>query len=131
MHDEPIDHGQRPDPQSYLIGFGISVVLTLCAFGIVLLQLLSGWTLTLAITVLAVAQLYTQLYYFLHLGKESKPQWNLLVFVFMLIVVVILVFGSLWIMKNLHYNTMTPQQTDQTIIQDEGVAPKMQEHKMQ
>jgi cytochrome o ubiquinol oxidase operon protein cyoD len=62
-----------------------------------------------------------QLVFFLHLGGEGKPRWRLTAFLFMLLVLVILVFGSLWIMYNLDYHmTMSPEELDSQIIEDEG-----------
>ncbi len=55
---------------------------------------------------LALFQATVQLHYFLHLGDESKPQWNLFTFLFMLVLAFILVAGSLWIMYNLMERTM-------------------------
>ncbi len=74
---------------------------------------------------LAVTQLLVQLLFFLHLGRESKPRWNLIVLAFAVMVVVIVVFGSLWIMKNLQYNHghQTPEETDKFLIHDEGYKP--------
>ncbi len=113
------DHGSF---QSYTVGFISSLILTGAAYLMVVNQLFSGWGLIIAIMTLAVAQLLVQLLFFLHLGRESKPRWNLQVFSFMLIVVFILVFGTLWIMKNLdyHHGDLTPQQTDEFITKDEG-----------
>jgi cytochrome o ubiquinol oxidase operon protein cyoD len=48
--------------------------------------------------------------FFLHLGRESKPRWNLNALLFAVLVVVIIVFGSLWIMHNLNYHMQNPQQ---------------------
>lgn len=93
---------------SYIIGFVLSVILTLLAYSLVVNGVLGGWNLIYALVGLAVVQLLVQLLFFLHLGRESEPRWNLLVFDFTLVVVIILVVGSLWIMNNLHYN-MTPQ----------------------
>lgn len=56
---------------------------------------------------LAAAQALLQLLLFLHLGLEENPRWNLIMFFFMVFVIVILVGGSLWIMANLDYNTMS------------------------
>lgn len=116
---EETSHGSF---QSYTIGFITSLVLTGTAYLMVVEHLFGGWTLILAISALAVLQLLVQLLFFLHLGRESRPRWNQSVFAFMLIVVGILVFGSLWIMKNLdyHHGNMTPQQTDDFITKDEG-----------
>jgi cytochrome o ubiquinol oxidase subunit IV len=47
--------------------------------------------------------------FFLHLGRETRPRWKLAVFLFMLGVILILVFGSLWIMTNLNYRMMPKQ----------------------
>jgi cytochrome o ubiquinol oxidase operon protein cyoD len=116
--------------RSYIIGFGLSAALTLAAFYLAIRHVNShhviyGHSLLIAIVVaLALAQLITQLVFFLHLGRESKPRWNLMVFGFMAIVVVILVGGSLWIMYNLNYHhsqTTNPGATDSYIIHDEGI----------
>jgi len=103
---------------SYVMGFGYSLVLTLGAYLLVTHHAFQGIDLIVAIIVLAAIQLVVQLTCFLHLGKESSPRWNLLVFSFMAIVLVILVVGSLWIMSNLNYR-MTPQQQLQ-YLNDQG-----------
>lgn len=108
---------------AYSIGFVLSVVLTLTAYLLVVHQVYSGWGLAYAIIGLALVQLLVQLLFFLHLGKENEPRWNVLIFDFTLLVVVILVIGSIWIMNNLHYN-MTPQQAEQELLRDELIRPK-------
>lgn len=91
---------------TYRVGFILSLVLTFVAFWLVMGTNLSGHTLIGTLMILAVAQLYVQLHFFIHLGQETKPRWNLLAFLFMLLVVLIIVVGSLWIMDNLNYNMM-------------------------
>lgn len=120
-------HGGQHDAsegtlKSYTAGFVLSIALTLIAYALASRPVASGWDLIYTLAVLAVTQLFVQLVFFLHLGRESKPRWNLVVFSFALMVVVILVFGSLWIMKNLNYahEQLSPQQTDQFLIKDEG-----------
>jgi cytochrome o ubiquinol oxidase operon protein cyoD len=95
--------------KSYVVGFVTSLVLTLGAYFLVTQQALSRRLLIGAVATLALAQAFVQLFFFLHLGRETKPRWKLVVLLFMLMVVAILVFGSLWIMYNLNYH-MTPQQ---------------------
>lgn len=90
----------------YVIGFVLSVLLTLAAYFIVVQKVFTGWMLATSIGILGMAQVWVQLILFLHLGDEPKPKWNVIVFSFMVLVVVILVFGSLWIMENLNYNVM-------------------------
>ncbi len=50
---------------------------------------------------LAVAQLFVQLIYFLHLGQEKKPRWNVITFAFAAFIVLVLVGGTVWIMYHL------------------------------
>ncbi len=107
---------------SYITGFVLSVGLTLAAYFSVTRHLFSGRTLITAIVVLAVVQLIIQLFFFLHLGQESKPRWNLMIFLFMLVVLVTLVFGSLWIMANLNYNMRSPADTNAAVMKDEGIS---------
>lgn len=54
----------------------------------------------------AIAQLFVQLVFFLHLGRGSNTRWNMLMLIFGIGVVIIVVGGSIWIMDNLNYNMM-------------------------
>jgi len=115
--------GGRGSVLTYSLGFSLSLLLTLGAYWLASQQLTTGWGLIFALAALAVTQLFVQLVFFLHLGKESKPRWNLVVFAFAAMVVLILVFGSLWIMRNLdyaHHRLAPTNQTNQQIINDEG-----------
>jgi len=106
---------------TYAVGYTLSLVLTGTAFLVVATKAFDARGLILAIVSLAVAQLFVQLLFFLHLGRETKPRWKLIVFMFMLMVLAILVVGSLWIMQNLNYRMMPPHDLDQHIQQDEGI----------
>jgi cytochrome o ubiquinol oxidase operon protein cyoD len=106
---------------SYSIGFVLSLVLTGVAYVVVANQLFSGFGLMAAIAALAFAQVLVQLFFFLHLGHETKPRLKLLVFLFMLLVLAIVVGGSLWIMQNLNYHMMPPKDMTNYIIKDEGM----------
>jgi cytochrome o ubiquinol oxidase subunit IV len=91
----------------YLIGFTLSLLLTLAAYFVVTKQLFTGFALVGAVWGLGLLQAIVQLLFFMHLGRETKPHWNMIVFLFMLLVLCILVFGSLWIMYTLDYNVMS------------------------
>lgn len=108
---------------SYIIGFVLSIALTLAAYFTVTENLVSGWTLMFILIELAVVQLMVQLFLFLHLGRENRPWWNLQMFLFAVLVVGIVVIGSIWIMKNLDYNTheMKPQETNEYIFEEEQI----------
>lgn len=111
---------------SYLVGFGLSLGITIIAFAVTVLQVESGMRaypkdlLVIGLTVLAIAQLVVQLLFFFHLGKESRPRLNTTSFLFMLMVVGIIAFGSLWIMYNLNYNMM-PDEVEQYIQHEENI----------
>lgn len=107
---------------SYALGFGLSLLLTAAAFGLVWSKALHGWALIGALFGLAVMQLLVQLLSFLHLSHESRPRWNLQVLVFAVGVVLIIVVGSLWIMQNLQYGHHAAP-TGAEIIKDEGYQP--------
>jgi cytochrome o ubiquinol oxidase operon protein cyoD len=103
----------------YTIGFVASLVTTITAYLLVVSHIqVTADHIMLAITGLALLQFIVQLFFFLHLGNETKPRWKLLVLVCMIMVILILVFGSLWIMDNLNYR-MTPQQVN-TYMNDQG-----------
>jgi cytochrome o ubiquinol oxidase operon protein cyoD len=105
----------RASLKSYVLGYGLSVLLTLDAYWLVSKHLLTGAAVVAAILALALAQLGVQLWFFLHLGDESGPRWRLVTFLGMLGVLLIVVLGSLWIMNHLNYN-MTPQDMNNYLI---------------
>lgn len=99
--------------QTYVLGFILSILLTLAAYHLVSGKFLTDWVLDYAVVSLTVVQILVQLLFFLHLGNEPKPYWNLLVFLFMLLVVAIIVLGSLWIMFDLDARTMAEMKSMQ------------------
>ncbi len=126
--DSPAEGAGRGSLVSYVVGFVSSLVLTLAAYLLVLRHVHSGhlwpsrhWLLAAGVVVLAIVQLVVQLVFFLHLSRESKPRWNLTVLLFAALVLLIVVFGSLWIMNNLNYHMVSPSRTDEQIFRDEGV----------
>jgi cytochrome o ubiquinol oxidase operon protein cyoD len=112
----------KPFYVPYLVGFGLSLVFTLNAY-IAVTQTDKGAmtsSLFIFLVVLAISQLVVQVFFFLHLGKESKPRWNGLAFITMIMVVLFIVVGSIWIMNNLNYNMMGDHAAEM-IVEDEGL----------
>lgn len=112
---EATDKKQRSNMSvtPYIVGFGLAVLLTLVAYELTVNHRLSGGLLIGLIMGLAAVQLVVQLVFFLHLGREKGSRWNVASFLFMLLILLIVVVGSLWIMYSLNYNMhMTPQQMD-------------------
>ena len=102
----------------YVLGFAWSVLLTFGAYAAVVNQLLARRELIFYIMVLALLQVWVQLYFFLHLGNEARPQWNVWTFLFMSLILLVIVVGSLWIMHNLNYNMMPSHETDEYMIKE-------------
>ena len=92
--------------KSYLIGFFSSAMLTVAAFFLVITRLFTGPTLIITIVTLGLIQAILQARFFLHVGEEEKPRWETLVFLFMVLVLLIIVLGSLWIMYDLNNRVM-------------------------
>lgn len=105
---------------AYVSGFVMSLLLTVLAYLLVVKDVLDAKFVIPAIVFLAVTQFVVQLVFFLHLGRETRPRWNLMAFLFMLLVVFIVVAGSLWIMANLDYNMMHRGDTYMLQQKDKG-----------
>jgi cytochrome o ubiquinol oxidase operon protein cyoD len=111
----------KPNYKPYFYGYALSLVLTLNAY-IAVTQpgaRLDTVLMTLLVS-LAVLQLIVQAIFFLHLGREPKPRWNLLSLVITIMVLLFIVLGSIWIMANLDYNMMG-EHTAESILEDEGL----------
>lgn len=93
--------------KTYFGGFIACLILTLFAYELVAHHLLAGSTLLAAIFALGIMQVLIQLILFLHLGQEEKPFLNLTTFLFMLLVLITIVAGSIWIMFSLNERMMT------------------------
>jgi len=108
------DHGHGHDSaahgtlKSYLVGFGLSILLTLASFGLVMSGAVPRSLAMPGIIVLCVAQLLVQLVYFLHMGASRSQRDNLSAFVFAVFVIAIIVGGSAWVLHNMNANMMHP-----------------------
>ena len=103
-HGDSHGHGTL---RSYLIGFGLSVMLTAIPFWLVMTGMLESKTATaLAIMAFAVMQIFVHMIYFLHMNARSEGGWTLMALIFTLVLVVIALTGSLWVMYHLNANMM-------------------------
>ena len=118
-NDKHIMHAETT--KSFIRGFLLSVGLTLAAYFAVVNHLLSGVLLIIFIVTLAFAQLVVQLLFFLHMGRESKPHWNLMAFLVTFSVILIVILASIWIMNHLHYNLMSPEEMNRYIMEKEAI----------
>jgi len=110
-----------PSTRPYIVGYFLSLILTLVSFSLTQKRLFNGWALIIILSLLAIVQLMLQLNYFLHLRSETAPRWKNITFLFAVNVVIILVFGTLWIMKNLNYNGGHSENINSTIQKEENI----------
>jgi cytochrome o ubiquinol oxidase operon protein cyoD len=102
-HGDAEGHGSLKD---YLIGFGLSVVLTAIPFWLVMSGAFDAGTTAIVIVVFAVVQILVHMIYFLHMNGRSEGGWTMLALIFTIIVVAITMTGSMWVMYHLNTNMM-------------------------
>lgn len=109
-HAVSTDHAAESQPQgsvkAYLVGFVLSIILTVIPFALVMQGLVSTTVILWTITACAVIQVYVHLVCFLHMGGHGQQRWHSLSFVFTVLIVAFLVGGSIWIMDNANSNMM-------------------------
>jgi cytochrome o ubiquinol oxidase operon protein cyoD len=99
-------HGWYVSFKPLFVGLIASLILLAVAFIMVVAGDVEKAVLYPTLFGLACLQALVQLIFFMHLGIESKPRWNVLSFVFLIFIMIIIVGGSIWIMNNLNYNMM-------------------------
>ncbi|EIL87391.1 MULTISPECIES: cytochrome o ubiquinol oxidase subunit IV [Rhodanobacter] len=112
-HDTPAGHGDdalhvhQGSLRGYLTGFVLAAILTVIPFWLVMGHVLSSPWLTISIVLLfAIAQILVHIIYFLHLDVHSEDGWNMLAFIFTIVLVVIVLGASIWVMYNENTNMM-------------------------
>jgi len=103
-HGDTHGHGSR---RGYLIGFGLSAILTAIPFWLVMTGVLQNRQATVLIVVgLAIVQILVHTVAFLHVNTKAENGWTLMAMVFTGVLVAITICGSLWIMYHLNGNMM-------------------------
>ncbi|MGP1928239.1 MAG: cytochrome o ubiquinol oxidase subunit IV [Arsenophonus sp. NC-WZS1-MAG3] len=92
--------------KTYLIGFILSVILTVIPFWMVINSTISHDIILWIVISTAITQILVHLICFLHMNTSSDKRWNLVAFLFTILIIAIIVIGSLWIMYNLSINMM-------------------------
>lgn len=125
-HDhDGVPHGTFND---YVIGFALSVFLTVIPFWLVMGRPLEGVFSTNVPTALilmgfAVTQMIVHMVFFLHMKPKSEGGWIFLSLFFTLIVVVITMAGSMWVMFHLNTNMMPSHDMNQMDKTGESFIP--------
>ena len=100
-------HASHGTMGGYMIGFGLSVILTAIPFWLVMTSALDDAQLTgFVIMGLAVVQIVVHMIYFLHMNTRSENGWTMMALIFTIVLVVITLAGSMWVMYHLNNNMM-------------------------
>jgi cytochrome o ubiquinol oxidase operon protein cyoD len=112
--DEALDHDiLHITVGGYVTGFVLAVVLTAIPFWLVMGKVFASSTVTTFVILgLAMVQIYVHMVFFLHMTSKAEGGWTWMSLIFMLVLLVIMLSGSMWIMNHLKTNTMplTPEQ---------------------
>ena len=96
--------------RSYLVGFVLAILLTAVSFYLAHSTLVWEPSIPIALSVLAIAQMGVHLVFFLHITAGPDSVNNVMALAFGLLIVMLLVFGSLWIMANLDHSMLPMDQ---------------------
>lgn len=103
---EKIKNNFNKEIKSYIVGFLFSLFLTIIPFFCTLNHLFSRKVNFFVILLCAFSQIIVHFVFFLHLSFSKKNSWNITSLLFVLIIIFIIVFGSVWIMYNLNHHLM-------------------------
>ncbi|NBD27940.1 cytochrome o ubiquinol oxidase subunit IV [Paenibacillus glycinis] len=95
-HDEHENHGSL---KAYVIGFILSIVLTVIPLLVVFQTNMSKNGIIITIVTMAVIQLLVQLLFFMHIREGEGPKYNVMTLILGLFIVVVIVASSVWIMS--------------------------------
>ncbi|HKU18021.1 MAG TPA: cytochrome o ubiquinol oxidase subunit IV [Candidatus Saccharimonadales bacterium] len=118
-------HTRKAEPHhgtvvSYVVGFILSLVFTLIPYYLIVHKSFGKHALIATILVFAVLQMAVQMLFFLHLGREKKPRFNLAFLGSTVSIIMLIVVGSLWIMSHLYHGMSAINVTDK-IVTDEAI----------
>jgi len=107
LHHELGHEPAQATLRDYLIGFGLSIVLTAIPFWLVMGNVLTdAVTTSIVIMALAAVQIVVHMIYFLHMNTKSEGGWTFIALAFTLTLVVVTLAGSIWVMFHMDQNMM-------------------------
>jgi len=100
----------------YVIGFLLSLVFTVIPYYLVVYKSFSAHILLGWIIAFAFLQMAIQLIFFLHLGREKKPRFNLFFLTSTGGIILLVVVGSIWIMAHLSHHMSAVDVTNKVAL---------------
>ena len=106
----PEERTLAQEVRGYLLGLGLATLLTIASFWADQTREIYASGISVALLVLAVAQIGIHLIFFLHITTDPDNENNILALAFGVLIVCLIVFGSLWVMLHLNHNLMPMNQ---------------------
>jgi cytochrome o ubiquinol oxidase operon protein cyoD len=97
---------QRHETMSYLVGYGLALLLTGAAFGLVYLHLLGARPAFYTVLGLGLAQMVVHFRCFLHVDLKRSARADLQLILFSSLIIALMVGGTLVILLNLRQRMM-------------------------
>ena len=97
---------QRRETMTYVVGYGLALLLTGVAFGLVYLHLLSGQQAFYTVLGLGLMQMVVHFRCFLHIDLKRSARADLTLILFSSLIVALMVGGTLVILFNLQQRMM-------------------------
>jgi cytochrome o ubiquinol oxidase operon protein cyoD len=97
---------RRRETASYIVGYGLALLLTCAAFGLVHLHVLGGSEAFYTVLGLALAQIVVHFRFFLHIDLKRSARADLQLILFSSVIVALMVGGTLVVLFNLHMRMM-------------------------
>ncbi len=91
---------------TYVVGYGLALLLTLAAFGLVYLHLLEGLQAFYTVLGLGLVQLLVHFRYFLHIDLQRSARADLMLLLFSSLIVALMVGGTLVVLFKLQLRMM-------------------------
>ena len=127
-HDDHHEEGSHGSFGSYMIGFGLSVILTAIPFWLVMSGVLGNPQLTgVIIMIFAAAQVVVHMIYFLHMNTRVEGGWSFMAMMLTIVLVVIVLSGSMWVMYHLNANMMPHADMNMSATHDMSAMQNMSE----
>lgn len=106
-HDDHHDDAAHGTMGGYMIGFGLSAILTIIPFWLVMTEALADAQLTgIIIMAFAIVQIVVHMIFFLHMSSKSEGGWTMMALIFTIVIIGITLAGSMWVMYHLNTNMM-------------------------
>lgn len=106
--DNSHNHGGQAhgSVKEYVIGLILSIVLTVIPFYLVISGIWGDTATVVAIIVTAIAQVFVQMIFFLHMNGSSEQTWVTMSAIYTVSIVVLIIIGSIWIFEHLGHNML-------------------------